>query len=74
MDLTSWLVEQKIKRTDFAARIDVSPSYVTALCNGSVWPGREVMERINLETAGAVTPNDFLGLTGDELPLASGGR
>jgi 3,4-dihydroxy 2-butanone 4-phosphate synthase/GTP cyclohydrolase II len=60
MQLSDWLEKHRVKRKDFAARIQMSPSYITAICNGTVWPGRDVAVRILTETGGAVKPNDFL--------------
>jgi len=60
--LAAWLKENRIKRGEFARRIGVSAPYLTQLCADppTHWPGRDVAERIRAETAGAVTPNDFL--------------
>lgn len=60
MQLSAWLLANRVKRKDFAALIGVSPSHVTALCEGTVWPGRDVANRITDQTSGAVTANDFL--------------
>ena len=60
MKLSDWLKENGVLRKDFAARIDVSPSYITAMCDGSVWPGRGVLESVVEATDGKVQPNDFL--------------
>lgn len=60
MLLSDFLSMAGIRRNRFAERIGVAPSYITALCNGSVWPGLDVMRRIVKETSGAVGPNDFL--------------
>ncbi len=43
------------------ARSGVSPGRITQICEGEL-PSLELAERIARETAGAVTPNDFLGL------------
>ncbi|WP_073629037.1 helix-turn-helix domain-containing protein [Pseudoxanthobacter soli] len=58
--LAEYLKRQRIKRREFAALIDVSPSYVTALCTGTCWPSRDVALRIRQATGGAVTPDAFL--------------
>lgn len=60
MLLDDYLIKEGISRRRFAERIGVVPSCITALCNGTSWPGREIMHRIVEETAGAVTPQDFL--------------
>jgi DNA-binding transcriptional regulator YdaS (Cro superfamily) len=65
MKLADWL---KIPNSDgsrkrrrvFAASIGVTPTMITAYCEGDMWPGRERMEAIVRETAGEVTANDFL--------------
>ena len=60
MKLADWLAWKKVTRTDFAARIGVTPALITSYCNGSVWPGRLKMEAVRRETDGAVTANDFM--------------
>ncbi|MBR9779632.1 MAG: hypothetical protein GYB52_09830 [Rhodospirillales bacterium] len=61
MKLNEWLKATKTKRIVFAARIGVSPSMITRLCDGSLMPNVTVAHRIWEETKGAVTPNDFYG-------------
>jgi len=60
MKLAEYLDLHGIKRGDFARRIGVSGGWVTALCDGSGWPSREVAEKISAETDGDVRPDDFL--------------
>lgn len=60
MQLSDWLDQQKIDRSDFARRIGVSPAAITGWCKGAFWLSRESAQRIFDETRGAVTPNDFL--------------
>lgn len=60
MKLAAFLEKTKTKRTVFAEKIGVTPGWITALCDGSGWPSRDVAEKIEHETEGAVTPNDFL--------------
>ena len=60
MKLTPYLKAKKIKRYVFAAKIGVTPSMITAYCEGKMWPGRRIMEEIARETEGHVTANDFL--------------
>jgi 3,4-dihydroxy 2-butanone 4-phosphate synthase / GTP cyclohydrolase II len=61
MKLSDWLRRNEITRSEFARRIGVSPGAVTQICrDDGAWPSRETVERILQETAGAVTPNDFL--------------
>ena len=60
MQLNDWLEKKRMKRTVFADAIHVSPSYITALCSGDAWPGREIAANIVAVTGGKVSPNDFL--------------
>ncbi len=60
MNLADYLEARCIKRTTFASQIGVSQSYVTMLCQQTVWPSHDVMVRIMHESGGAVTPNDFI--------------
>src|SRR5689334_5158828 len=61
MKLAEWLRTNRMSRTDFARRIGLSPAAITQLCNHeAAWMSRETAETIMRETAGAVTPNDFL--------------
>jgi len=61
MELPGWLERTKTPRSAFARAVGVSPGRITQLCEGEL-PSLELAERIAKETAGAVTPNDFLGL------------
>ena len=60
MKLADWLKENRHKRYVFAGRIGVTGSMITAYCEGRSMPGRNTLESIVRETAGAVTANDFL--------------
>lgn len=62
MDLARYLEKSKLTQAAFARRIDVAPSYVSMLLNGTFWPGRRLMLRIVEETRGQVTPNDLIGV------------
>lgn len=62
MKLSEYLDANGIKRGDFARRVGVSAGWITALCDGSGWPSRDIAEKIVAETAGAVTADDFLRL------------
>ncbi|MBN9452068.1 MAG: 3,4-dihydroxy-2-butanone-4-phosphate synthase [Bosea sp.] len=65
MKLDVWLRQNRIARSAFAKQVGLSPASVTALCNDpAAWISRESAERITAATGGAVTPNDFLGLSG----------
>lgn len=74
MKLADWLNipnedGSRKRRRDFAVRIGVTPSMVTAYCENRMWPGREKMEAIARETDGAVTPNDFINLSAPSTDL-----
>ena len=61
MKLADWLRETGVPRIEFARRIGVTPGAITQICReDGAWISRETAERIVAETAGAVTPNDFL--------------
>lgn len=60
MKLADYLSERGIRRNEFAEIVGVSQSYITMLCQGQVWPGRDVVERITNSTNGEVTANDFV--------------
>ena len=68
MRLDEYLARRSIPRIDFARQAGLSPASITALCNDpAAWISRETAEKIAQLTQGAVTPNDFLGLSaGDE--------
>jgi 3,4-dihydroxy 2-butanone 4-phosphate synthase / GTP cyclohydrolase II len=68
MKLADWLSipnpdGSRKRRRDFALRIGVTPSMITAYCEDRMWPGRERMEAIARETRGAVTANDFIDIS-----------
>jgi 3,4-dihydroxy 2-butanone 4-phosphate synthase/GTP cyclohydrolase II len=60
MQLADYLKANKIRRSEFAARIGVSPQMVTGWCNGSFWVSRDTAQKIYDETGGTVTPTDLL--------------
>lgn len=60
MLFAEWIKKSGKTRTAVASEIGVSPSLITQLCDGSVWPGKEVAGRIQAVTEGQVTPNDFM--------------
>ena len=60
MRLADWIKREGITRRDFAGIIGVTPPYITALCDNTVWPGKDVAGRINTATKGEVTPSDFM--------------
>ena len=60
MQLSEWLNLKNIKRSDFAAKIGVSPQAITGWCKGSFWIDKENAQKIFDETKGAVTPTDLM--------------
>lgn len=66
MQLSDWLDQNNIKRTDFAARIGVSPQSITGWCKGTFWIDKENAQKIFDETGGAVTPTDLMQATAGE--------
>ena len=60
MKLHDYLQTKSIKRSEFAALIGKSQSYVTMLCQGAIWPSRDAAQRIAEATGGLVTANDFV--------------
>lgn len=60
MKLAEYLESNSIKRGEFAHSIGVTGGWITALCDGTGWPSREVAEKIAAATGGEVTANDFL--------------
>lgn len=60
MQLSDWLDQNKIKRSDFAARVGVTPQTITGWCKGDFWIGREAAQKVFDATDGAVTPTDFM--------------
>lgn len=64
MRLDHWLSQNGESRSAFARRANLSAASVTALCNDpNVWVSRDMARKIAEATSGAVTPNDFLGLS-----------
>lgn len=67
MKLAAWLDlpnadGSRKRRDEFATRIGVTPQMISQYCADRMWPGKERMEAIARETAGAVTPNDFIDM------------
>lgn len=60
MTLETWLFENKIKPSAFAARIGVAPSTITRLIKGERSPRLDLIASIQRETNGQVTLADFL--------------
>lgn len=62
MTLAEFLSEADIKPTAFAERIGVTRQTLWRYMSGERRPEWDVLERIQTETSGQVTPNDFLAL------------
>lgn len=60
MLLSEWITREGITRSEFAARVGMSPSDITGLCRGHQWLSRKTAVAIKRATRGEVTPNDFL--------------
>lgn len=60
MQLETWLSEEKISRTDFAALVGAHPVSVSKWIAKKMMPRRGHLEAIREVTGGKVTPNDFL--------------
>lgn len=71
MKLDHWLTREGIKPSEFAAdpEINASPSTISRIIAGTIWPSRDLAERILKRTSGEVTPNDYLGIEPD--PVAA---
>lgn len=59
MRFDDYLSREKIGNEEFAGRLGVTPEAVRLWRLGKRTPRREIMERIRVETAGAVQANDF---------------
>jgi len=59
VQLRQYLTDRNIPIAAFADRIGVSVQAVHRYLTGERLPRRDVMERIRIETRGAVQPNDF---------------
>jgi len=65
MTLAEWLKlpdddGRRKRKREFAAKIGVTPTMITEYAEGRAWPGKDKVEAIVRETAGAVTANDLL--------------
>ena len=58
MKLVDWIRDNRVKRAEFAAEIDLSQGMLSRICNGYL-PSPAAMIRIAAATKGAVLPNDF---------------
>jgi DNA-binding transcriptional regulator YdaS (Cro superfamily) len=60
MTLSSYLANQNMTRAQFAARLGVHPVTVSKWCSGAMRPAWSAIERIQAETGGQVTAQDFI--------------
>lgn len=60
MTLAEYLAENKINRSAFATQVGSTPSTISRVCNGKRFPGRQLIKRIHVATAGMVTVEDLL--------------
>jgi transcriptional regulator with XRE-family HTH domain len=72
MKLSEWLDipnpdGSRKRRDEFADRIEVTPQMISAYCAGDIWPSKATMKLIMTATGGDVTPNDFIGLSRQEV-------
>ncbi len=62
MKLGPWIKKEKITLEEFGERIRRGHSTVGRYIAGLLFPGRETLRDIYVETYGEVTPNDFCDL------------
>ena len=65
MNLRTWLEQNDVSVGAFAERIGRHRTTVQRLARGEVLPNHATARAIFAATAGAVTPNDFIGITAD---------
>lgn len=63
MTLKEWLADNDITVAQFASRINRAPESVRRYVSGDRIPDKETMPVIVAETGGAVTANDFFGIS-----------
>ncbi|MEM6259412.1 MAG: helix-turn-helix transcriptional regulator [Planctomycetota bacterium] len=71
MKLSDYLITQQLGPAEFARRIGVGRMSVHRYISGERFPRPDVLARIARETAGQVTPNDFLTQVSDDLNLTT---
>lgn len=72
MTLAEWLDAHDKTDAWLATEIGLDRSFVTKLKNGTAEPSLRVAREIVRVTAGAVTPNDFLGIAARPEPAGAG--
>jgi DNA-binding transcriptional regulator YdaS (Cro superfamily) len=65
MTLSAFLASQKLTRAQFAERLGVHPVTVSKWCSGAMRPAWSAIERIQVETGGQVTAQDFMSRTAE---------
>lgn len=60
MDLREYLFRERLKINQFAKKIKYTPTYVNAIINERVTPGRKVAEAIVEATNGKVTMEELM--------------
>ena len=63
MTLEAYLDAASISRAEFAEKVGVSKQAVQRCLAGKRTPNKEIMAEIAAVTSGAVTANDFFGIT-----------
>lgn len=58
--LDAFLEESGLTNAAFAERVGVSEATISRLRNGKQTPSWDLIQRITVETAGRISPNDFL--------------
>jgi len=64
MTLDAYLIQNRIKDAEFAARLGCDRTTVYRIRAKGQRPSPELIESIARETGGLVQPNDFYGLSG----------
>lgn len=63
MKLNEWLDRENKRPSAFARDLGVTPATVFGLCNGTVWIGKDLAQKIFDLTGGDVTPTDIMQTT-----------
>lgn len=61
--LRTWRKANKLTIEQVAASVGTSTGSLSRIERGEQWPDPDFFRRVIAVTAGAVTPNDFLGVT-----------
>ena len=74
MRLDDWLAAKKLSHEAFADRLECDRASVTRYANGQRMPRPAMLARIERETDGAVTANDFVGAVAQTEPTSDEAR